>query len=116
MKVDQLETPYLYLDDAEPVEGESCAAIHPKYLPTHVPHASGEPIAPGPYSMPVADLRHALGLLETDEEGLEEEDFVELIQSMMPFEVRKKTKMKSAAKLRGATDEDDMPLWGEWGL
>ena len=70
MKVEHLETPYLYLDDAEPVEGELCAAIHPKYLPTHVPHASGEPTAPGPYSMPVADLRNALGLLETDEEGL----------------------------------------------
>ena len=66
MKCDQAETPYLYLDDADPA-GDS-AAIHPKYLPTHVPHAE-PPTAPGPYAMKVEDLQLALGLLETDADG-----------------------------------------------
>ena len=35
MKIDQLETPYLYLDQ----DGGEEVAIHPKYLPTHVPAA-----------------------------------------------------------------------------
>lgn len=70
MKVDHIETPFLYLDDAEP-EGD-LAAINSKYIPTHVPKV--EPPtgahAPGPYTMPVAELQHALGLLMTDEHGL----------------------------------------------
>ena len=70
MKCNQVETPFLYLDEANP-EGDS-AAINSKYLMTHVPQAeqpSGEHV-PGPYQMPVADLQHALGLLETMEEGI----------------------------------------------
>jgi len=66
IKVDQIETPYLYLGDDDP----DSAAIHSKYLPTHVPQAElpSSACAPGPYTMPVADLQHALGLLETDGE------------------------------------------------
>ena len=67
MKVDHVETPYLYLDEANP-EGDS-AAINSKYLPALVPQVV-PPNAPGPYTMPVAALEHALGLLKTDEDGL----------------------------------------------
>ena len=34
-----------------------------------MPHVE-KPNKPGPYSMPVAELQHALGLLQTDEHGL----------------------------------------------
>ena len=68
MKVDQIETPYLYLDGAD-AEYDGSSAIHSNYLQTHVPHAKRLSV-PGPYSLPVAELQHALGLLETDEDGL----------------------------------------------
>ena len=67
MKVDQVETPFLYLNDADP-EGDS-AAIHPNYVPDILPGAA-PPSTLAPYEMPVAELRHALGLLETDEHGI----------------------------------------------
>ena len=62
MKVGGLETPYLYLEEGD--EEGGTPAIHPKYLPTHVPHVE-PPSAPGPYKVPLAELRHALGVLET---------------------------------------------------
>lgn len=63
MKVDHVETPYLYLDV------DDSAAINSKYLPALVPKVV-PPNVPGPYKMPVAALEHALGLLKTDEDGL----------------------------------------------
>jgi len=63
MKVDHVGTPYMFLD-----EEAGSVAIHSKYLPDVVPYAL-QPDAPGPYTLPVGELRHALGLLETDAHG-----------------------------------------------
>ena len=66
MKIDQPETPFLFLDADDPC-GEM-AAIHPKYLATHVPTA--ERTGAGPHRMHVKELQDALGLVTTDEDGL----------------------------------------------
>ena len=68
MKIDQLETPYLYLDE-DGGEEMGGVAIHPAYLKTHVPAALPTG-APGPYKMQVRELKEALALVETDEDGL----------------------------------------------
>ena len=66
MKIDQPDTPFLFLDADDPC-GEM-AAIHPKYLATHVPTA--ERTGAGPHRMHVKELQDALGLVTTDEDGL----------------------------------------------
>jgi len=59
MKVDQVETPYLYLE-----EDEDQASIHHKYLKSHVPtalaHQTGG--AKDHHKMQVKELQDALGL------------------------------------------------------
>lgn len=75
MKIDQLDTPFLYLED----DGSEYTdvAIHPAYLKSHVPTAS-QTGAPRPHKMEVDELQHALGLsslieriraVETDADG-----------------------------------------------
>ena len=66
MKVDHVHTPFLYVDSSNPEADK--VSIHHNYLPTHVPHAD-PPQTAAPYELPVAELQHALGLLETDTEG-----------------------------------------------
>ena len=67
MKVDHVETPFLYLEADG--EGDS-TSINSKYLPSVVPYVAPPTGAPGAYEMPVEELRVALGLLDTDENGL----------------------------------------------
>ena len=64
IKIDQLETPYLYLDQ----DGGDMVVIHPSYLNSHMPtvQQTGEP---HPHQMQVAQLQQALSLVETDAEG-----------------------------------------------
>ena len=63
-KIDQLDTPFLYLFQ----DGGEAVAIHPAYLKTHVPAA--EQTGPSrPHEMQVEELQHALGLVETDKDG-----------------------------------------------
>ena len=65
MKIDQLDTPFLYLDE----DGDDEAAlIHPAYLETHVPTAK-QTGAPRPHKMQVKELQDALGVVEMDADG-----------------------------------------------
>jgi len=66
MKIDQLETPFLYLDQ----DGEDEVAIHPAYLKSHVPMALAQQTgAPRPHKMQAQELQEALSLVETDADG-----------------------------------------------
>ncbi|EOD09617.1 hypothetical protein EMIHUDRAFT_432922, partial [Emiliania huxleyi CCMP1516] len=58
MKIEQLDTPFLYLDEDG---GGECVAIHPAYLPSHLPGAK-QTEALRPHKMEVDELQHALGL------------------------------------------------------
>ena len=58
MKIEQLDTPFLYLDEDG---GGECVAIHPAYLPSHLPGAK-QTEALRPHKMEVNELQHALGL------------------------------------------------------
>lgn len=75
MKIDQLNTPFLYLED----DGGEWAdvKIHPGYLESHVPTAS-QTGAPRPHKVDVEQLQESLGLselierirgMETDADG-----------------------------------------------
>ena len=59
MKIDQLDTPFLYLDEGgNEYDG---VAIHPAYLASHIPTANQRG-APRPHTMEVDALQKALGL------------------------------------------------------